>query len=778
MFFKKSKIMMKLSFQGKVVHELLLSDVKDGFELGRSKTSDWMFPEGDRLISSRHAVIERRMGKWTLVDADSKNGIYVDGTKVERVRLVPGVTMSIGQCELTVTADSAAGNALPVRRQQTQYHRLEPLNGSHKGEWIDIQNTVVRIGSDASCELCLADPHVSRLHAQLSQDARDCFIIAEKTTNPTRVNRAPMTPGIKRMLRDGDVLSFAIYDFRFLDKHVKHTRSFVWLKVTAAVLTLVALFSAYAVYMLMSDPADALLKQARTLTEKGQFTQAELVLAKAVHAREFQRYQKEHEKLLGQISVWVRTSKDWKAVQDAMEKRQWSQAVQQLSNLQCERMEDWNWNVKSALAARRQAMAAQKMLEVFSKGQALTNALQRNVDQVVAVRDKLLDGMKNPDVVGQKLFEPLLEDTAQIARVLTSDLEQHERLENTLSKLAKPNPSEEDFDALVKELNDIESRATEWVKRRVPAILEPVKKMQTIAHGLRGNMICVQELKFDKFVQTFQWPTSDECVAHSNLDIPHEFLKVANNNILESAQWVKYSIENVWKKVGVDMESPQTPDIIARWSDLARWEAVFSCNILQKRIPTSMRTEPADDYDRLLGIESFYQLLAELPERTGEATMDSLEFTPFIPELVKLRNLFKQFENFRTYVKKEEKAWLIQSGGPLPKMDIFCNQMLKKRDDLVDQLARVGDMKTDPRRTIIGRGAALYLAPAGRFDEEARNKLAEDLKLFRNATTIALDKKFSQTTAPEEQLNIRNQILTTGLPGDPMVKQKWAQRDL
>ena len=763
MLSSKNKVLVKLSFQGKVVYEMPLAEVKDGFVLGRGKACDWVFPEGDRLISSKHAVIERRLGQWTLTDAGSRNGVYVLGKKVAQVRLAPGVTVNVGQCELTVTAVADAGQE-GVRAARTQYHRLEALNGPRKGEWIDIKSTVFRVGSDPSCELCLADSHVSRLHAELSQDARDCFLVAEKTTNPTRVNREPAVPGVRRMLRDGDVVTFAIHDFRFLDKHVKHTQSFMWLKVAASVLTLVALLSGYAIYMLASDSAGALLRQARSLAEDSQFERAELALEKAIHAREYPRYKKEHGALVEQVAVWKRTEADWRAIKDAMETRRWEDAVRRLSMVRCERMENWNWNTKAALDARRQAMAAKEMLDAFILGRAMTNAVERNIENVVSVRDRLSSVMRNSGVAGEKLFAPFLEDAGQVCNVLSSDVEQYNRLEGALAKLDSQNV---DFETLTADLRDISARATPWVSRRVPSVLDPAEKLQAVAAGLRENVKAVHALAFDKIVKALPWPTPDECSVHPKLGLQRTYLEKSNAVILDGARQTEHFMVT-FKRMGV--VPPQVPGVIQQALDPARWDGVFACGILQKKIPNRMRSEPADDYDRLLGVESFYEMLLALPEKTGEDALETLEFTP---ELVTLRRMFSQFRVFLDYVKKD--AWLAGGEGALAQMAAFCTQMLESRDRLVEQLVRSGDMAADPRRSLIGRGAASYLAPEALFNETARMKLAEDFRRFRN-TIQALNQAYDNA-APEEAIRIRDKILAEGLPGDPVVRKMWAKRD-
>lgn len=50
----------------------------DGGTIGRSLESDWVLPDGQRYLSSRHASIDCRAGSYYIIDT-STNGVYVNG---------------------------------------------------------------------------------------------------------------------------------------------------------------------------------------------------------------------------------------------------------------------------------------------------------------------------------------------------------------------------------------------------------------------------------------------------------------------------------------------------------------------------------------------------------------------------------------------------------------------------------------------------------------------------------------------------------------------------
>lgn len=83
-----------------------------GGTIGRSLESDWVLPDAQRYLSSRHASIDYRSGSYYIVDC-STNGVYVNDAEqpVGRgnpQRLFPGDRIRIGEYEMSVEiADEA-----------------------------------------------------------------------------------------------------------------------------------------------------------------------------------------------------------------------------------------------------------------------------------------------------------------------------------------------------------------------------------------------------------------------------------------------------------------------------------------------------------------------------------------------------------------------------------------------------------------------------------------------------------------------------------------------
>jgi type VI secretion system FHA domain protein len=82
-----------------------------GGTIGRSLESDWVLPDGQRFLSSRHASIDFRSGSYYIIDT-STNGVYVNDAedpvgRGKPQRLFSGDRIRIGEYELIVEIDEA-----------------------------------------------------------------------------------------------------------------------------------------------------------------------------------------------------------------------------------------------------------------------------------------------------------------------------------------------------------------------------------------------------------------------------------------------------------------------------------------------------------------------------------------------------------------------------------------------------------------------------------------------------------------------------------------------
>jgi type VI secretion system protein len=82
---------------------------QDGGTIGRSLESDWVLPDGQRFLSSRHASIDFRSGSFYIIDL-STNGVYINDSHApvgrgKPQRLFSNDRIRIGEYEILVDID-------------------------------------------------------------------------------------------------------------------------------------------------------------------------------------------------------------------------------------------------------------------------------------------------------------------------------------------------------------------------------------------------------------------------------------------------------------------------------------------------------------------------------------------------------------------------------------------------------------------------------------------------------------------------------------------------
>lgn len=96
---------------------------EDGGTIGRALENDWILPDPDRYISSRHATIDYQSGAYYLADVSS-NGVYLNDEyeplgKGNPRRLFHGDKLRMGDFEFYITLDEGEGLDMPPPEQMT-----------------------------------------------------------------------------------------------------------------------------------------------------------------------------------------------------------------------------------------------------------------------------------------------------------------------------------------------------------------------------------------------------------------------------------------------------------------------------------------------------------------------------------------------------------------------------------------------------------------------------------------------------------------------------------
>ncbi|MEU9991151.1 FHA domain-containing protein [Streptomyces sp. NPDC048045] len=169
------------------------------YHVGRDPLSDIVLD--DARVSWHHAVLRCDHDRWTLEDAQSTNGTYADGRRVEAWDVGPGSVIRFGnpadgpRAVLTGLAAPAPGLPSTVSHPE--------LTGTYRrpSRVRPLPMRTVRIGRAAESDLVVDDLTVSRHHAELHADTDGGHEIIDLGShngtylNGRPVTRAPVGPG-------------------------------------------------------------------------------------------------------------------------------------------------------------------------------------------------------------------------------------------------------------------------------------------------------------------------------------------------------------------------------------------------------------------------------------------------------------------------------------------------------------------------------------------------------------------------------------------------------
>ena len=130
----------RLEYHGQVLCETDTAGMPAEIAIGRGSECDWRTPEADTKVSRRHAILRRTAEGLVVRDAGSRNGILVEGRRVEEQLLGVGAVVYIGDCILTVMAVRASPR-VPARAVS-----LIGQTHNFRGRAIPIDTDVFRIG--------------------------------------------------------------------------------------------------------------------------------------------------------------------------------------------------------------------------------------------------------------------------------------------------------------------------------------------------------------------------------------------------------------------------------------------------------------------------------------------------------------------------------------------------------------------------------------------------------------------------------------------------------
>jgi len=171
--------------------------VREEYRMGRGDENPIRLTE--RNISRRHAVIRRTSGGFSITDAGSMCGTFVNGVRVHREQpLGHRDLVQLGDYRIEVVdeaLDTQEQGHVPLPGEATTVpparlpHRLVVLIGPTQGAEYALESDRLLIGRDDDCDVKIDHGSVSRIHAEVRRLGEDHFEVIDKgSANGLRIN--------------------------------------------------------------------------------------------------------------------------------------------------------------------------------------------------------------------------------------------------------------------------------------------------------------------------------------------------------------------------------------------------------------------------------------------------------------------------------------------------------------------------------------------------------------------------------------------------------------
>ena len=98
---------MKLHIYRRDTLEKTLDLTGHDLRIGRGAENDVVLEDADKTVSRFHAELRFENDEWILIDLNSQNGSWIDGERIQRASLSPGMTIALGHFRLVLEDPNA-----------------------------------------------------------------------------------------------------------------------------------------------------------------------------------------------------------------------------------------------------------------------------------------------------------------------------------------------------------------------------------------------------------------------------------------------------------------------------------------------------------------------------------------------------------------------------------------------------------------------------------------------------------------------------------------------
>lgn len=783
---------LKVRFEkdGTVFHEATSASLPERLEIGRGARCGCRVPRSDRFVSPRHALLEKTEEGVFISDLGSMNGIYLGGQPVTgRRKIAAGEVYSIGGSLMYVEIDDSA-----EREEGETEHRLEQLSGGDRGRiWrLTAERTVV--GSAADADIRISDLLVSRHHAafELKPDG-SCWIRDLKSCNGTKVNGTPLAADAietGRMLKDGDVVSVAFVDYRFLDRRVVHVRSHFLATVLVAVLTIALALGAWFLYRAVMPSAHSIRLSAERLASEGEFELAEERLAAAIDASGADDDGESRRETIQKIRSWHATSRIWSGIKAALagEDPYYGEIDGRFATIITADYDNWKWNASEAPEELRAAKATHALLSSLLSSEAAFTSSEPTVAHISVLCAESHAALEAAAELNLPYLAKPQKQLGALVEEMDRSLAECAALEKAMSSFS----SVDRASAVLAELKAIVATnavrmtarreagepVSPLVANRGAEFLSPIEAFADSHAVLEANYAAAASGRFGAYREELPLPT-EQCQVFALLPARRDELVAENRTVGEIVRQLA-NFRSQMLEAGLHPGRPT--EEIETLFDEARLEKVFACDSFEAPPPGYGDRKASGVYDETLGVYAFFAYLQSLDGEFDAAVLDE-RFLPLVfavPRKLEALSTYLDFAYGRIRSRYNATLERIRAHDPqrneIAAWGRYAEKLEARLSAFVRALYKRSLSEAGSRTGVIAGAMALRLVPEGSqlLPEDFRATVyAQFRELRRRTGAVAIEE---DPRTPDEIASRDRRAFELAIPGDTYIRQIWVDR--
>jgi len=745
---------LKLAYESRTLYESTLSELPESLVIGRRPGCEWVVPQNLSLVSGRHAEIVKRGDRLFIRDLDSRNGILFHGERIRERELSIGDSLEVGNCTLIV-AGAAAPAEVPARVAESPPAQILGQTGELEGRTYPIGSDVFTIGADPASSLHIANSMVSHNHAEIRSSGGEFWIRDLGSTNETLVNGRKLKQDEEVMLRAGDRIYVAHFALVFDDgSGVLQTRRKRW--ITGGAASVVAVLFLALCTRFCAPESNRLIARAKRVAAREQFDKALAMLDQAARAAGEDEERRELDQFAERVTLWRQTRESWLKAVSALEGGNWTEAANILKELRTQGDVAWTWS-DEARGLCEHSLQVGRLLEIFLPSRTtMDKSYARQL--ILDSRKELIAAMAPLSASPPAYLTRLLAEADEVNRELNALLH---RLDDfpALDRLRKwpfeVGPITAALDRK-RALTNGEDRV--HAESLIEAVLALGKTLQQY-HALARDM---QATRFDNVAEgTIELPGKDVRSLDPRIEYACSTLDEHYRTMVSAARHLSV-LTNGLQQIATGAA------VLDAWSDTAAVANVLECDAFMHPRVDRSRTNAVSRYDAYVGVESFYLFYME---EAGRFILNRRQ-TPFDTVLARSVRYIEAANRDIAFLDRHRDA--VWRGGELEEQVV----KLRTQRDTLHEVAREMLLRVNQnggRPALIAAGIALQLAP------DAAD-LAVGGQPLRDWTSAEFKRTLSKVQELSEKYRAasetgretgRQQILATGLPGDPALKLVW-----